>query len=301
MGPGVEGVALPVGLVLRLGDVSRPRLPAFSSFRIFRPWIEPHSRVECELRPIGRPARGTRVGRNGCQLTRLAALDRHHVELTFPAGSIREKGQIGAVAGPSGRGVAFRSLGIRRRPPAIGRRDMNGRAILVLLRVDRGHRIRHARPIRRDVELGDRLECEEVGGIHAVRKITPAMTGVARSEWLFTKSEAVAPNGMGPSDPRPAEAGVEILREGGNALDAALATAFALGVTSPIGSGLGGIAGLVVWHEGKTSSFDGSTRAPLASRPEMFELVGGAARSGMYGWPAVKNDADCVGAVHVIL
>src|SRR2546430_5363577 len=52
------------------------------------------------------------------------------------------------------------------RPPAIGRRDMNGRAILVLLRVDRGHRIRHARPIRRDVELGDRLECEEVGGIH---------------------------------------------------------------------------------------------------------------------------------------
>jgi len=125
------------------------------------------------------------------------------------------------------------------------------------------------------------------------------MTGVARSEWLFTKTEAVASNGMVTSDPRPAEAGVEILREGGNALDAALATAFALGVTSPIGSGLGGIAGLVVWREGTASSFDGSTRAPLDARPAMFELVGGDARSGMYGWPAVKNDANVEGPLSV--
>jgi gamma-glutamyltranspeptidase/glutathione hydrolase len=125
------------------------------------------------------------------------------------------------------------------------------------------------------------------------------MTDRVRSQWVFTKTEAVATNGMVTADPRAAEAGVEILREGGNALDAALATAFALGVTSPIGSGLGGIAGLVVWREGKASSFDGSTRAPLGSRPEMFELVGGDARSGMYGWPAVKNDANVEGPLSV--
>jgi gamma-glutamyltranspeptidase/glutathione hydrolase len=122
---------------------------------------------------------------------------------------------------------------------------------------------------------------------------------VVRSEWIFAKTEAVAANGMVTSDPLAAEAGVEILREGGNALDAALATAFALGVTSPIGSGLGGIAGFVVWREGKASSFDGSTRAPLASRPEMFELVGGEGRSGMYGWPSVKNDANVEGPLSV--
>ena len=101
------------------------------------------------------------------------------------------------------------------------------------------------------------------------------------------------------ADPLAAEAGVEILREGGNALDAALATAFALGVTSPLGSGLGGIAGLVVWREGKTISFDGSTRAPLGSRPEMFELVGGDSRSGMYGWPSVKDEANVEGPLSV--
>jgi len=101
------------------------------------------------------------------------------------------------------------------------------------------------------------------------------------------------------ADPRPAEAGLEILRQGGNALDAALATAFALGVTSPIGSGVGGIAGIVVWRAGKASSFDGSTRAPLASREDMFELRGGDERSGMYGWPAVKDDANLEGPLSV--
>ena len=123
----------------------------------------------------------------------------------------------------------------------------------------------------------------------------PAGTTVSRSEWRFTKDEVCAANGMVTADPLPAEAGIEILREGGNALDAALATAFALGVVSPIGSGLGGIAGLVVWREGKTSAFDGATRAPLAAREEMFELAGGEARTGMYGWPAVKGDANVEG------
>jgi gamma-glutamyltranspeptidase/glutathione hydrolase len=125
------------------------------------------------------------------------------------------------------------------------------------------------------------------------------MAGPLRSEWVFTKTEAVAEHGMVTSDPLAAEAGIEILREGGNALDAALATAFALGVTSPIGSGLGGIAGFVVWREGRASSFDGSTRAPLAARSDMFELQGGEARSGMYGWPSVTNDANVEGPLSV--
>lgn len=121
------------------------------------------------------------------------------------------------------------------------------------------------------------------------------MGELVRSEWRFTKTEVASTNGMVTADPLPAEAGIEILRDGGNALDAALATAFALGVSSPLGSGLGGICGLVAWRDGKTYSFDGSTRAPLAARPGMFELLGGDARSGMYGWPAVKDEANVEG------
>ena len=120
---------------------------------------------------------------------------------------------------------------------------------------------------------------------------------VSRSEWRFTKTEAASANGMVTADPLAAQAGIEILRDGGNALDAALATALALGVTSPIGSGLGGIAGLVVWQEGREASFDGATRAPLAAREDMFELAGGETRVGMYGWPAVKGDANVEGVL----
>ena len=111
---------------------------------------------------------------------------------------------------------------------------MDGRAILVLLDVYPAHDVRDARAVRRYVEIGNGFEREEVCGVHAVRKTTPPMTDLARSQWIFSKTEAIAPNGMVTADPLAAEAGVEILREGGNALDAALATAFALGVTSPI-------------------------------------------------------------------
>ena len=97
-----------------------------------------------------------------------------------------------------------------------------------------------------------------------------------------------------------AEAGVEMLHDGGNAVDAAVAAAFVMGVVEPFTSGIGGIAGLVVRRaDGTVASIEGSTRAPLGARADMFELVGGDARAGMYLWPAVKDGANIDGATSV--
>jgi len=65
------------------------------------------------------------------------------------------------------------------------------------------------------------------------------------------------------------DAGVKILEKGGNAVDAAVAAAFCLGVTEPHASGIGGQS-MVLLHladSGSTIALDGSSRAPFAVSP----------------------------------
>jgi gamma-glutamyltranspeptidase/glutathione hydrolase len=74
------------------------------------------------------------------------------------------------------------------------------------------------------------------------------------------------------AEPLAAEAGREILRQGGSAVDAAIATELVLGLVEPQSSGLGGGAFLVYWDAQSRSltTFDGRESAPAAAKPDRF-------------------------------
>lgn len=77
------------------------------------------------------------------------------------------------------------------------------------------------------------------------------------------KKCTVAKKGMVSSAfPDATKAGVEMLKKGGNAVDAACATALALGVCEPQASGIGGQSMAIVHVDGKSVAVDGSSRAP---------------------------------------
>jgi hypothetical protein len=65
--------------------------------------------------------------------------------------------------------------------------------------------------------------------------------------------------------------GVEILKKGGNAVDAAVATAFAMAVTWPTAGNIGG-GGFLIYHgvDGETAAFDFREKAPLAATKTMY-------------------------------
>ena len=93
-------------------------------------------------------------------------------------------------------------------------------------------------------------------------------------DWRFPLDAvpAVADRGMVVTDaPLATDAGVRILRDGGNAIDAAVATAFALAVVYPEAGNLGG-GGFMVTRlaDGTTASLDFREKAPLAATTDMY-------------------------------
>jgi gamma-glutamyltranspeptidase / glutathione hydrolase len=68
-----------------------------------------------------------------------------------------------------------------------------------------------------------------------------------------------------------ADAGVEIMREGGNAIDAAVATGFALAVVHPVAGNIGGGGFMLIrLHTGKATFIDYREKAPLAATADMY-------------------------------
>lgn len=72
------------------------------------------------------------------------------------------------------------------------------------------------------------------------------------------------------------EAGVEMLRRGGNAVDAAAAAALATGVVNPSSSGIGGGGFMVLWNAGRATTIDFRESAPHRAREDMFVRADGS-------------------------
>ena len=88
------------------------------------------------------------------------------------------------------------------------------------------------------------------------------------------------------SQPLATQAGLAALQRGGNAVDAALATAIALTVVEPASCGIGGDAFALVWDGQRLHGLNGSGRAPAALAPEIVRGRGHA-RMPDRGWLAV--------------
>lgn len=97
------------------------------------------------------------------------------------------------------------------------------------------------------------------------------------------------------------DAGVEILKDGGNAVDAAVATGFALAVVHPAAGNLGGGGFLLLRkHSGKSTFIDFREKAPLAATETMYQDAQGnlIPNSSVVGYKAIATPGSVAGLVY---
>ncbi|MDJ0815333.1 MAG: gamma-glutamyltransferase family protein [Desulfobacterales bacterium] len=106
--------------------------------------------------------------------------------------------------------------------------------------------------------------------------------------WQFPypsqRMPVMARNVVATSQPLAAQAGLQMLQQGGNAVDAALATAITLTVVEPTSNGIGSDAFALVWDGENLHGLNGSGRSPRAWTPDRFAAF---RQMPNLGWDAV--------------
>ena len=122
------------------------------------------------------------------------------------------------------------------------------------------------------------------------------------SDSQVTRKRVVATRGgvVAAQHRRAAEVGARVLEAGGDAVDAAVATSFAVGVVEPWMSGLAAGGVMIVWRakEGRAYAVDYGMRSPRDLDPADYPVVGGKAQD-LFAWPRVKDDRNVQGATAV--
>src|SRR5690606_4765306 len=99
--------------------------------------------------------------------------------------------------------------------------------------------------------------------------------------YASSRQPVMAGDVVATSQPLAAQAGLEMLRRGGNAVAAAIATAAALTVVEPTGNGIGSDAFALVWDGRRLHGLNASGRSPLGLDPERYL---GLAEVPRVGW-----------------
>ncbi len=95
-----------------------------------------------------------------------------------------------------------------------------------------------------------------------------------------------------------AMAGAQVLAAGGDAVDAAVATSFAIGVLEPWMSGPAGGGAMVVWREAEQRAYtvQFGMRSPRGLRLDDYPLLPGAMAGDLFPWTRVLDDRNVYGA-----
>jgi gamma-glutamyltranspeptidase/glutathione hydrolase len=122
---------------------------------------------------------------------------------------------------------------------------------------------------------------------HCPEPACSAVSGSRTEGWpRQSRAEVIAQHGMvTSSQPLATQAGLAILRRGGNAIDAAIATSAVLGVVEPFSTGIAGDFFLIVYsaRDKKLYALDASGTAPSGATPDRFTALGYTADPDNWG------------------
>jgi gamma-glutamyltranspeptidase/glutathione hydrolase len=113
-----------------------------------------------------------------------------------------------------------------------------------------------------------------------------------QNPYAWPRKPVLAANAVATSQPLAAQAGLQMLAEGGNAADAILATAITLTIVEPVSNGIGSDAYAIIWDGKQLHGLNASGRSPASWTPERFA---GKAAVPVRGWDSVSVPG-CVSA-----